>query len=151
MLLRTTDESVFATGAVTYNDTPELALSTQVVLQVEIGGLLTEAFVDTDSQYVVLTPDLSDAIGLNPEDAFFDDRIRISGILVNGRVHPVEVHLLADEGKGESLSLQAYAFVVDEDAPIFTNDLPSSSIGFTGCLESVCFAIDGGRRLFYFG
>ncbi len=134
-----------------YNDAPEIATSSRIILQVQIGDLLTEAYVDTNSQYVVCTPDVAEAIGLDPADAIFEDTIRISGVPVTGKIHGIDFYFLADEDKGESLSLRAFAFVVDMDAPLFVDELPSSSIGFTGCLESVCFAIDGGRRLFYFG
>lgn len=151
MLVRSIDGTEFAIGAVTYNDTPETVTSSRIILQVKIGGFLTDAFVDTDSQYVVCTPEVAEAIGLNPADAIFEADTRIGRIPVSGRVHLVEIQFDADQGKGESLSLQAFAFVVDDDALLFVDELPSSSIGFTGCLESVCFAIDGGRRLFYFG
>jgi hypothetical protein len=63
MLVRSVDDSTFASGVVAYNDALETALSTRIILQVEIGGLLTEAFVDTDSQYVICTLELAEAIG----------------------------------------------------------------------------------------
>jgi hypothetical protein len=155
MLVRSTDGTDFATGAMAYNEAPEIATSTQVILQVYIGGLLTEAFVDTNSQYVICTPDTAEAIGFNPEEAEFEgeiQEIRIAGHLVRGRVYKVEVQFNADEDKGRSILVNAFAFVIDDedDSLIFVDEIPSS-IGFTGCLESICFAIDGGRRLFYFG
>ena len=140
----------------TYNDDPDLATATQVVLQVYIGGFLTDALVDTNSQYVICTPDIAEAIGFDPDKAEFDGKIqeiRIAGHLVRGRVHKVEVWFEPDEDKGSGIRVNAFAFVVDEEedrSSIFIDEIPSS-IGFTGCLESVCFAVDGNRRLFYFG
>jgi hypothetical protein len=156
MLVRNSDGTLFATGAMTYNADPELVTSTQIVLQVYIGGLLTEAFVDTNSQYVICTPDTADAIGFDPDKAEFNgeiQEIRVGGELVKGRVYKVEVRFEPDENKGRGVGVNAFAFVVDEEedrSHFFVDEIPSS-IGFTGCLESICFAVDGNRRLFYFG
>lgn len=156
MLVRRADGTEFTRGAMTYNDAPEIAISTQIILQVYIEGLLTEALIDTNSQYVICTRDIAEAIGFNPDQAEFDGKIleiSIAGQSVKGRVHKVQVQFDADQDQGRGLLMSAFAFVVDEEedtSNLFTDEIPSS-IGFTGCLESMCFAIEGNRRLFYFG
>lgn len=156
MLVRSTDGSYFATGAMEYNEAPETATSTQIILQVYIGGVLTEACVDTNSKYVICPPDTAAAIGFNPDEAEFGGKIHeinIGGHLVKGRIHKVQIQFEADEGEGNGLLVSAFAFIVDadeDDSGIYVDEIPSS-IGFTGCLESICFAVDGNRRIFYFG
>lgn len=53
--------------------------------------------------------------------------------------------LLADEGQGESLTLDVTAFLPDDRW-----NLPNM-LGLTGCLERIRFAVDPANDLFYFG
>ena len=146
MLLNFTDGSTFAAGATNYNRAPGTERSTRIVLQVEIGEQLTTAFLDTGKPSLICPPDFAAIVGLTASNGMAET-VRIHGKLVNGRIHNVNLTMLADEGV--PLYLNGPVFVpthpLEVDADTFR-----SFLGMAACLESMCFAVDPFTRIFYF-
>lgn len=149
MLLTTSEGKPFATGVASYSYRPAVNdISSRIMLQVEFGGILVEAIVDTGAPYVVCPPYLSDVLRLDPRNAL--DRIvyRIRGFSIRGSLYRMDVHLIA--AQGDSQIVDATVFVPDAEWKDFWGDHPGY-IGLTGCLERMRFAVDPGNELFYFG
>ncbi|HUM70724.1 MAG TPA: hypothetical protein PLK31_17990, partial [Chloroflexota bacterium] len=114
MLLTTASGDPFATGLVAYSYRPAITdISNRIMLQVEIGGVLVEAIVDTGSPYVVCPPHLSDIIGFDPTAALESIPFRVRGIEMRGNLYRINVYFPADEG--DDLIVDATAFVPDPE------------------------------------
>ena len=149
MLLTTADGEPFATGVAPYSYRPAINdISNRILLQVEIGGVLVEAIVDTGSPYVICPPYLSDAIGLDPDTALEAIPYRVRGIDMRGNLYRVGVYFPAEEG--DTLTVDATVFVPNPEWQQVWGEHPAY-IGLTGCLERMRFAVDPENDLFYFG
>ena len=146
MLLNFTNGSSFATGAANYNRVPGSERSTRMVLQVELGEQLTTAFVDTGKPCLICPPEFASVIGLTAATGL-TETVRIHGRLVNGRIHNINLTVLADEGT--PLHMNAPVFVPHYSSEV-DGDIFRSFLGMAGCLESMCFAVDPFMRIFYF-
>jgi hypothetical protein len=70
------------------------------------------------------------------------------GVRVQGRLHRLQLTLLAEAG--DNLDIQATAFVPEHTETEEWGSLPCI-LGLYGCLERVRFAVDPQREIFYFG
>ena len=75
-------------------------------------------------------------------------RMLVRGIVMGGHLYRLTLRLLAD--RGESLSVDATAFVLDAEFEESWGALPSF-IGLSGCLERLRFAVDPATETFFFG
>lgn len=149
MLLTTSSGEPFASGMTSYSYRPAINdISNRIMLQVEIGGILVEAIVDTGSPYVVCPPYLSDVIGFDPAEAIESIPFIIRGDSIRGKLYRLNVLFPADEG--EDIMVDATVFVPDEEWQESWGEHPGY-IGLTGCLERMRFAVDPENDRFYFG
>lgn len=149
MLLTTKNDVPFATGMAPYSYRPAINdISNRIMLQVQIGGVLVEAIVDTGSPYVICPPYLSEVIGFDPAYALESVPFQVRGISMNGNLYRVNVLFPAEEG--DSLIVDATVFVPDQVWQETWGKSPAF-IGLTGCLERMRFAVDPENDIFYFG
>jgi hypothetical protein len=120
----------------------------QLVLEVEIEGILAEAVVDTGGVYLFYHLQIGRRLSLTPTEALSGvQTIRFRGVLVHGRLYRLTLTFLADEG--EDVTIQTTAFVPEPDEAEHWGDLPCL-LGLYGCLERVRFAIAPRTERFYF-
>jgi hypothetical protein len=150
MLLSFPDAQSFATGAVRYFYRPIAGYdqSPRIIAPVEIERITTYAVVDTGAPYVICAPEVAQVIGLKPAAALSKQRMLVRGVVMKGRLYRLTLRLLAD--RGESLSVDATAFILDPEFEASWGKLPSF-IGLSGCLERLRFAVDPAADTFYFG
>ena len=150
MLLSFPDGQPFATGAARYFYRPIAGYdrSPRIIVSVEIERMKTPAVVDTGAPYVICAPDIARVIGLRPAAALGHLRMLVRGVVMDGRLYRLMLRLLAD--RGESLSVDATAFVLDAEFEESWGALPSF-IGLSGCLERLRFAVDPATETFFFG
>jgi len=121
----------FATGALTYDDgQPESATDARIMIQVQIEGQPVGAMVDTGAPWVVLDPELAEAL-----------QIEASGAVEL-------VNLLAE--RGESHRVEATIFVPALPPGEVWGNKPNF-IGLLGLLDRIRYAIDPSTNTFYFG
>lgn len=149
MLLKFANNEPFATGAIAYRIPQQGADAARITIGVEIEENLTEAIIDTGAPYIVCSPWLARLINLDPDRVREKITMRIRGYKIEGVLYRLRLSLLADEG--EPLAIEAPAFIPDSMQEFTEGFLPRSFIGLSACLESICFAIDPNRELFYFG
>ncbi|HEX6751130.1 MAG TPA: hypothetical protein VF092_27820 [Longimicrobium sp.] len=141
--------SSFATGEARCSSRPATLGErlTRLFVEIAVGDVATAAVLDTGGAYLVLSPSVGAALGLDDTVALGRDRIMIRGFALEGTIHrlPVTMHASA----GEPLTFEATAFVPELDAG--TQWMLPSYLGWQGCLERIRFAIDPGEELIYFG
>jgi hypothetical protein len=139
----------FATGAAGYNTMPD-ATTARITVDIEIqDSFLTHAILDTGAPYFICSPEVARLLELDPNDAIEAKRILIRGVWVEGGIYRLGISLIADEG--ETLVLDAPAFVPDPAQEFREGFLPASFLGMIGCLESIRFGVDPFSQTFYFG
>ena len=149
MLLSFADGKPFATGSIGYNYiSAENDISSRIQLQIEIEGILTTAVVDTGAPYLICAPSIADMLQLEPAMAIEQLSLRIRGLSIDGNTYRMSVSFRADDG--ESLYVDATVFVPDLTEQPDWDNLPSF-IGYMGCLERMCFAVDPTAETFFFG
>lgn len=148
-MLRHDDGRPFARGAVPIAIRPAGSEQTSLRIHVPVlvEGLQTEAMVDTGGVYLVLDPDLASGLALRPEEALDRVRLHIRGNRWVGDLFRLSV--VFPGSQGEAVTVEATAFIprlaAEERWP------GGSVLGFAGCLERLCFAVDPGANMFYFG
>lgn len=149
---------VFATGAARYlysdssseSETEEL----RITVPIKIEEQRTDAVVDTAADCSICHPEVAGLLNLDPDTALFNITYNIRGNRIRGGVYLLDLYLLAQQGKGSSLRLEAKVFVPDSDPvnlELTARVLPRSLLGLMGCLELVRFAVDPFYETFYFG
>lgn len=106
-------------------------------------GSVILAQLDTGAPWTVLNAEIADALSLLNGDG---EQVRMSTRegAFNGRLERTTIDIIADEGEGESLSINATVWV--------SQDWPGGTfLGYGGLLERVKFAIDPTDNFFYFG
>jgi hypothetical protein len=136
----------FATGAVDYSVTGNNAM-TRLNLEVRVEGRRTTAIIDTGAAYVIFSPELAEEAGVDPASALIEAVLLIRGMRIKGNLHRVTLELLAVVGN--NLALEVTAFIPDSTQN-FGQTHPSF-LGLFGCLESIRFAVDPHRQMFFFG
>lgn len=145
------DGEPFAVGATPYEYRPATAFenSPRIVLTVTIGGYDTSAFVDTGGVYFLRAPPLAQRLSLTPSDSLGPASIVWRKEALTGLLYRLPVTLQASEG--ESLTIDATAFVPALTPHQQWNDELPCVLGLQFCLERMRFAVDPERELFYFG
>jgi hypothetical protein len=157
MPLEFADGEAFATGAARYlysGSSESEAGELRIAVPVKIEEQRTDAVVDTAADWSVCHPELAGLLQLDPAAALFRITYNIRGNRIKGGVYLLDLHLLAQQGRGSSLQLEAKVFVPDSDPvnlDLAARVLPRSLLGLMGCLELVRFAVDPFGQVFYFG
>ena len=142
----TLNEMSFTTSRATYRDfdsehvLSQTAIYVQVVLPIHT-GVSVYAFVDTGAPYCIFDTEITEALGLFPDNG---ERITLStrrGSFV-GTIQRLTIRLVAEQG--DSLDIDASVFI--------TSDWGRGNfVGYSGFLERFRFAIDSRTNSFYFG
>lgn len=149
MLLHFEDGQPFSQGACALSCRPirENDDSLRIVVPAKIEGREVQAVIDTGGVY--LCCDQETAQGLRPRldpAQGIPTKLHVAGIgKCPGHLHDLALTLVAEQGTG--IELEVTAFVPDQDT---TWNLPAM-LGFQGCLERLCFAIDLKTDTFHFG
>lgn len=102
------------------------------------------AMLDTAAQWSMLPGRVAQALGCSMEPDPDTPRYSTRKGSLHGRIEPI--HLTFPAELGEAVVLEAPFYVCESwDGPVV--------LGWTGCLESLCFALDARQyeELFYFG
>lgn len=151
MLLHFSSGSPFATGASSFVYRPVLSTETvnRILVDIRLGSVQTQAYLDTGAVYMVCAPDLADTLNLSADTRLGSEQLVFRGTRYHGDLYRVPLTFLADEG--ESLDIEVTAFVPQihpEDSwPIEFLCI----LGMTGCMERLRFAIDPFEDMIYFG
>jgi len=142
----------FATGVADYDFRPVTTrgVNPRILLRIEVGGVPDIAAMDTGAPFFIIAPNLSNRLDLDPNNNLGDAVVWIRGTPFHGYLERIDIHLPAH--RGNSLSFEATAFIINaEDADKY-DDLPSM-LGIGSCLERIRFAIDPSQesQMFYFG
>lgn len=157
MLIKFDNGGAFARGGAGYNATPDYELSDHIILQVEVGEQteyfgMWAAVVHTGAPYLICSPEIARAAGIVNAEPDAVGRIPIEGKMIEGKIYAeVNLVLLADGGKGDSVSQPVWAFVPDRSEDIARSDFPEILLGFGRCLDTFLFAVDSQGQTFYFG
>jgi hypothetical protein len=140
---------ISVTGAIAYSSRKQRGLAVGVLLQVGVNDYPAEVIVDTGAPFLVCTPQLAKAIGI--EDAKFirKDTILFRGLWLDGSLYELTVAFAPDENMGSGAALAVSGFVPANQEGL-EEVLPYSSLGWVSCLEATPFAIDPGRKTFYY-
>lgn len=148
MLLQFATGEPFATGAAPYAYVPasEREETPRITLDVLIGDLRTSAFVDTGGVYLICSPQIADALNLDPVTGLPAPNVLFRGMRLRGVLHRIPLTILASQG--DTITLEATAFVPDGSTEWL--DFPCI-LGIYLCLDRLRFAIDPMNEVFYFG
>ncbi|HEX8650815.1 MAG TPA: hypothetical protein VF708_08230 [Pyrinomonadaceae bacterium] len=152
MLLQFTNGTKFAIGDTNFYSPPESdeLSKARITVPVRIGGFTTSAIVDTGQLYMVVSPELTEFIVLEPVNRRISPtEILVEGKRVEGMLHRVALTLLNADRDGADLPLSVLAFVPNK-AKYSGAQIPSF-LGLTSCLDAIRFAIDANSEVFYFG
>jgi hypothetical protein len=149
MLLQYADGKPFAIGATPYQYRPasEREKTLRITIEIQIGNVQANAFVDTGGVYLICPAALVRPLGLHQEDALGHEQVLLRGITVTGALHRLDVTILA--AYGEDLTFAATALVV-ADEHLDWSGFPCI-LGMQGCMERLCFAVDPITETLYFG
>lgn len=151
MLLQFASGSPFATGASSYGYRPVLVTETvnRILVNIRLGSVQTQAYLDTGAVYMVCAPELADVLNLSIENHVGNEQLTFRGTRYRGNLFRIPLTILAD--RGESLEIEVTAFIPQihpgESWPIEFLCI----LGMTGCLERLRFAIDPFEDTIYFG
>ena len=139
----------FATGAMRFSYRPALDGDRlqRLFLEIRVAGVLVGAVLDTGGAYLILSPTVSEELGLGSRTELGRETIVIRGFTYSGAIHRVPVTLPVTEG--EPLTFDATAFV--PEMPLGESWPLPSYLGWQGCLERIRFAVDPADELVYFG
>ncbi len=147
-MLRFQDGTAFSTGAARYDDHPEESGEKGAKIYVKFApgdsvGEVHLAQLDTGSAWSILSLDLAEALSLLNGQGEEVPMLTRAGRII-GRLEKTRLLILADTGRGQSLSVDATVFI-SRDWPFRT------FLGYSGLLTSIRFAIDPRDNSFYFG
>jgi hypothetical protein len=147
-MLRLGDNEVFATGVCPYEDQhpKDPPGNARIVISVEIGGLSTQAAVDTGGAFFILDPELAAIIPCQ-FDPVERHMIKFRGNDVWGSLSRCQITLQAVAGSSHQVEVTAFIPEWDETSPW----RHPSMLGLSGCLEVLRFAVDPSTNRFYFG
>ena len=140
------DGQPFAVGVATYLDVHpkrargNTAIYIGVILSIA-GGVEVLALLDTGAPYCILSPDLSEQLGLRPTPGA-EVTINTRRGPISGYLHRIDITIPAEIG--ETLVIDATVF-----APSQWED--GEFLGYSGFLERMNFAIQPSQYKFYFG
>ncbi len=138
----------FTTGLCRYQDDLAENQSTpsKLFIPIRIGDLPGDlwAMVDTGAPYCIFEAEVLEALGYRFDPAL---TIPLSTRLgqIRGTPHNITLTVLANEG--DSLAIES-TFLVPETMP---HAWKGNFIGYAGCLQRFCFAVDPSKNFFHFG
>ena len=153
MLLFFSNGEQFASGSTPYDSHPATPTETfeRIMLQVEIEGIMTEAYLDTGGIYLVCTPAVAKLANLPAKNLF--DSVKPQSINIRGQIIPGDLcrtTLTIPAERGYGITIDATTFVPRINEKVDWEDFPCI-LGLYGCLERLRFAIDPSNTYFYFG
>jgi hypothetical protein len=151
MLLRLSNDEVFAVGAVEYLYSPATAKENTnriiIPIMVEIDKKIpTQAVLDTGAPYAILAPAIAKAAGFTTDQALERIVMNVRGMRLEGCLTRLNITLQATQG--DDLTIDTTTFIPDSQSS--WGEFPSF-LGLAGFLERVRFAIDPNTDQFYFG
>jgi len=144
------DQTPFASGCAAYEYRPAALDDTtpRIMIRVDIEGVVTGAFLDTGSPYMILNPEIAEALHIDIRGGLSQNRLLFRGNWLAGYLHRVNVRFIAEEG--ENVTVEATVFIPDLLPGQEYGNFPSV-IGMNACLERLRFAVDPSQDTFYFG
>jgi predicted aspartyl protease len=140
----------FATGVSTYEDWyPGEQAHPRVVLTVAVEErFLIQAVVDTGAPWCILDPEVAQQVGVSPENGYAAGRpLLMRGFRYAGRIHRLSIGL-RNEVEGDDLQIEATVFVPEiHQGESWKHP---NSLGLSGLLERIRFAVDPADNAFYF-
>jgi hypothetical protein len=149
MLLKFGAGVIHITGALEYSAGERRGRRFGILLQVGVEEHPTEVILDTGAPYFMCTPQLATIIDIHTKRRLFTETILFRGKWLEGSVYSLKLAIAPDDGMGSGIELKVSGFV-PSDPEGLEEVLPYPSLGWIGCLESTPFAVDPGRRTFYF-
>lgn len=143
------DDEGFASGATPYDEHWGRFLSTHIIVPVRIGGLLTQAIVDTGASWCIFDPEIIRQIGFQEAEWYDADQtmLPIRGQYMSGKLLNLPVSLIAEYGA--SLEINATIFVPEWNPEV---SWPNPNfVGLDGLLNAMKYAVDSTEKMFYFG
>ena len=131
---------ISVTGAIHYSSGVKRSKVVGLLLHVGINEYPAEVIVDTGAPFLVCTPQLAQAMGVEDLVPLLRANILYRGIWLEGNIYTLTVAFAADDNMGTGISLRVQGFVPDV-VDILDDILPFSSLGWISCLESIPFAI----------
>ena len=147
-MLRLANNEAFATGVCPYEDQhpKDPPGNARIVIAVEIGGLSTQAAVDTGGAFFIVDPEL--AAEMPCEFAPVERHaIRFRGMDLRGTLSRCQITLQAVAGSSQQVDVTAFIPDWDGTGPW----MHPSMLGLSGCLKAFRFAVDPMTNLLYFG
>lgn len=146
-MLQRADGTDFSTGRSRFADqahgSGEDTAKIYVRIELEALGDVVLAQLDTGSPWLILQTEIAAAMSLQEGEGPVVPLSTRQG-RVTGHLERILVNILADEGEGDSLQVEATAFV--------SRQWPAGTfLGYSGVLERIRFAIDPSDNFFYFG
>lgn len=147
-MLRLVDDVVFATGVCPYKDQhpKDPPGNTRIVIAVEIGGVSTQAAIDTGGAFFILDPELAPSVSCEL-DPIGNSKINMRGRDLTGVLNRCWITLRATAGRSHQVEVTVFVPDWDETRPWQA----PSILGLSGCLEAFRFAVDPSANQFYFG
>lgn len=140
---------ISVTGAIHYSSGAKRGKVAGVLLQVGVNDYPAEVIVDTGAPFLVCTPQLALAMGIEELVPILQANILFRGIWLEGNIYMLTLAFAPDDKMGNGVSIMVQGFVPDA-VDILEDILPYPSLGWLSCLEATPFAIDPGRQVFYF-
>lgn len=142
----------FAQGAVRYSDHYLDEPQNRIVISVQLENskFVIPVIVDTGAPWPILNPEIADEIGIDyKSEQEWPTAMWIRGQRYEGWLCRITISLVAEEGCGSTLELEATVFIpkmISDDRWQHPNFL-----GLDGLLNRIRFAVDPSNNLFYFG
>lgn len=141
----------FSSGVTNYEYRPvtEREETPRIIVSVILDNFQTLAFVDTGGVYGICSPEIAEALNIDPNDGAPVNPIKWRGEKIKGTLHRIPMTLVAEEGN--SLRIEPTFFVPQLDPDQVWDDDFSCVLGMYLCLERLRFAVDPSTDTFYFG
>lgn len=140
-MLRFNNGAPFTTGVCTYRFRPatEMDITPRIMVPLTVGGLPTEAAIDTGGIYLICPPEYVELIGLDPSAGIEESEILFRNTKVQGTLHKIIIQFQATDG--DTCDLQVTALAASANPHQQWDGLPIF-LGMQNCLEALRFAIE---------
>ena len=146
------DGEPFASAATRYEYRPvtESEVTPRIIVPIVLNNSFpTLAFVDTGGIYGICSPEIAEALNIDPKDGVILKQLRWRRYEYDGTLHRIPITIEAEEGY--SFQFEATFFIPQ----LNPNDVwvlgTGCILGMYYCLERIRFAVDPGTDTFYFG
>ncbi len=138
----------FTTGVLTYIDhdpdrqRPHASIYIPINIPLGAGSVTVYAFVDTGTPYLVVGPEVIEALNLKPAAAAAEIELVTRLGRIKGFLDSVDLVIPAEDG--DSLRMGVTVFASEEwNAGAF--------LGYSGCMSNMNFAVQPQNNQFFFG